>query len=500
MIDPITRLPTPAEASCLRACLQAAGFEEAAVCERLGIGSVVAVETLHRPYYLRQRLDARDAQAVLIGLFLLQQPASPGDLIAAIGTDEVALLEALGLVERHDEMLEPLVDLYPYDGAWLATDRRDQTGEGGAGGRYDAVMPLNMSSHLLAQLVLPAPVTTVLDIGTGCGIHAVRAARRAVRVVATDVNPRALRFAAFNAALNGVTNIEFRLGSLWEPVAGEAFDQIVANPAFSLSAETRFLYRDGGSRGDRMTGALLAGAGEHLREGGVAQLIGEFPTVGESGFEEQVEAAVGETPVDLLLLRFGAMEPLEYAVSYAHEPFEQAAGEYAAALATRLDQFAALRATDVVLGAVLLRRRSVGPHWMARRVLPAPEVPVGAALLALMATLDRWEGEDAPRRLWDGIPRMAPGLWLTETRRWEGGGWAEGEARAGVVNRPLCQEVHLSGAARALLLFCDGMRTGGEIAAAFAQDYGLEAGEAAETTVAFLRELAEQGLIEVERG
>ena len=89
----------------------------------------------------------------------------------------------------------------------------------------------------LAQIVLPIPAKAVLDVGTGCGVHAIRAAGRAGHVIATDLNPRALRFAQFNAALNGVANVEFRLGDVWEPVRGDRFDQIVANPAFSLSAE-----------------------------------------------------------------------------------------------------------------------------------------------------------------------------------------------------------------------------------------------------------------------
>ena len=42
--------------------------------------------------------------------------------------------------------------------------------------------------------------------------------------------------------------------------------------------------------------------------------------------------------------------------------------------------------------------------------------------------------------------------------------------------------------------------TGAEIAAEFARVYGLRAEEAVETTIAFLRELAEQGLIEEEAG
>jgi hypothetical protein len=144
---------------------------------------------------------------------------------------------------------------------------------------------------------------------------------------------------------------------------------------------------------------------------------------------------------------------------------------------------------------VILRRRKDGPHWVARRVLPALERPIGRELAALLQRLDRWEREDAAERLWRGVPRMRGGLRLTETRDWTTEGWEEGEIRAGVVDDPLCQEVRLSGPARDLLTLCDGTRSGEAVAEEFARLYRLSDEEAAEATVAFLRELAEQGLI-----
>jgi methylase of polypeptide subunit release factors len=466
-----------------------------AICERLGIGSIVAVEPLHAPQNLL-RLRDPGPQSALIRLFLLQQAAPEAELQPAFRACDAELLVELGLVERQSERLVPQADLYPYGEDWLATDRSDRAGEGRAG-RFDAVMPLNMSSHTLAQLVLPSPVGVVLDVGTGCGVHAIRAARRARHVIATDLNPRALRFAAFNAALNGVGNIELREGDLWEPVRGERFDQIVANPAFSLAAETEFLFRDGGARGDRMTGALLAGAVEHLRDGGVAQVIGEFPTIGESGFEEQVEGWVGDTPCDRLLLRFGAMEPLEYAVAYAHQPFSQSREEYEAALGARLRQFEALGVRDVVLGAVLLRRTRE-PRWAARRVLPAPERSMGRELIELARRLDRWESEEAPDWLWEGRPAMVPGLRLTETRVWKEEDWEEETTHVSVAGDPFCHDLQLSGPARELLALCDGTRRGSEIAAEFARLYQLAVEEAREAAVAFMKELAVQGLVTVD--
>lgn len=101
------------------------------------------------------------------------------------------------------------------------------------------VTGINPTTVLLAQMTIRRPVQTALDVGTGNGVQALLAARHACRVVATDINPRALNVTAFNALLNGVANIECRRGSFYEPVDGEIFDFISINPPFVISPETR---------------------------------------------------------------------------------------------------------------------------------------------------------------------------------------------------------------------------------------------------------------------
>ena len=92
------------------------------------------------------------------------------------------------------------------------------------------------SGAFLAQTfaALPVPANAqVLDLGTGSGVGAIFAARRAARVVATDINPEAVRCAQVNAlALHLDHKIETRAGDLFEPVHGERFDAILFNPPF----------------------------------------------------------------------------------------------------------------------------------------------------------------------------------------------------------------------------------------------------------------------------
>jgi len=81
-------------------------------------------------------------------------------------------------------------------------------------------------------------------------------------VVATDVNQRALAFTAINAALNGLDNVETRLGSLFEPVKGETFDLITCNAPYVVSPEDRWQYRDAaGFEADQLSQTVVTQCG-----------------------------------------------------------------------------------------------------------------------------------------------------------------------------------------------------------------------------------------------
>ena len=110
----------------------------------------------------------------------------------------------------------------------------------------------------------------VIDIGTGSGVLGIAAAKRGARVVATDVDARAVAAAEHNARLNGV-EIETRVGPLFAGVSG-TFDVILANlpneivaPAHlaSLSPEDARTFA-GGEKGNEQLLALLAAAPPHM--------------------------------------------------------------------------------------------------------------------------------------------------------------------------------------------------------------------------------------------
>ena len=113
-----------------------------------------------------------------------------------------------------------------------------------------------MSSINLMNGAIRRRVDTTLDLGTGCGIQGMMCARHSRRVVATDINPRALNITRFNAMMNGLDNIEVREGSRFDSVGGERFDLVLVNPPFAISPDNHFLFRDGGMAGDGFVRAL----------------------------------------------------------------------------------------------------------------------------------------------------------------------------------------------------------------------------------------------------
>jgi release factor glutamine methyltransferase len=89
-------------------------------------------------------------------------------------------------------------------------------------------------TFLLAENLKVEEKEVVLDMGTGCGILAVLAAKKAKKVVATDINPYAIKCAEKNAKMNGVEEkMEFRLGDLFQPIRpDETFSLILFNAPY----------------------------------------------------------------------------------------------------------------------------------------------------------------------------------------------------------------------------------------------------------------------------
>ena len=118
---------------------------------------------------------------------------------------------------------------------------------------------------------LPLCGLTAFDVGTGTGVLALLLARAGARVVATDVEPRAVACAREHAARFGLAAaVEVVEADLFPP--GQA-DLVVANPPWIPAAAYGPLDRAVYDPGGEVLARLVAGLPAHLSPGGEAWLV-----------------------------------------------------------------------------------------------------------------------------------------------------------------------------------------------------------------------------------
>ncbi|MEU6913246.1 HemK2/MTQ2 family protein methyltransferase [Streptomyces olindensis] len=122
------------------------------------------------------------------------------------------------------------------------------------------------------------PGAEVLDVGTGTGALALEAARRGFRVTAVDVSWSAVWAARLNARLAGLP-VRIRHGNLFEPVRGESYDLVLANPPYVPAPGGRHAPRgaarawDAGGDGRLVVDRICQEAPGLLRPGGVLLVV-----------------------------------------------------------------------------------------------------------------------------------------------------------------------------------------------------------------------------------
>jgi len=160
-------------------------------------------------------------------------------------------------------------------------------------------------TFLLADNLAVREGDLVLDMGTGCGILAVLAAKKAGKVVAVDLNRHAVRCARLNAETHKVADkVDFRLGDLFKPIKkNEKFDVVVFNAPYLPSAPAEmktWIGRAwaGGPTGRQLIDRFITEAPHYLKRNGrillvqstLASIDKTLEKLREAGFEAEVVA------------------------------------------------------------------------------------------------------------------------------------------------------------------------------------------------------------------
>lgn len=380
--------------------LAAADFSEAAVRTLLG-DEVFGCLSRGEPGPVEAAAAGDAPLPVLIRLFLAAAPVErsrAGRVLTPVTVDEAIEAGLLEIDPDDPSAVRSALGLRPLDPPaggtqWFLSDldglMRPHPQD------REHVLGVGHASQSLLRATPREPVGSVLDLGTGCGVHACGAARFADWVVATDISDRAAGFAAASAALNGV-EVDVRTGDWFAPVAGERFDLLLANPPFVVGeGRVDHTYRDSGLDLDGATELVVRSAPAHLAPGGTAALLGAWVHRDDQVWQTRVASWLPSEGIAAWVLQRDVADPALYVGTWLRdEGLDPRVGEGRAKSDRWLAHLDAAGVTGIGFGFVLLRAID-GPSEVVCEELTQPfddplgeEVPGHFARMAWLRDAD----------------------------------------------------------------------------------------------------------------
>jgi SAM-dependent methyltransferase len=407
---PHLQMGTPEQFATLREHFLRSGFNEAALRERLDIqpGRDLDLGALScRPPRKPKVGDGLDA---LIYLFILGESLPAAEAASLFPPAFWDALGQTGLVTPDPVAATRSiagVALYPIRDLFIASDRWVNPDHSARQMFSDVVYPsLTKSAKQFIDYTSYEPCEDFLELCAGTAPAALLASRSTKNVWATDIAERSIDFAKFNAALNGIHNVTFAQGDLYQPVEGRSFDRIAAHPPYVPVLQPAEIFYGGGESGEEITKRIIAELPPKLKPGGrlYCRTLGtEQP--GQS-FENRIREWLGDKHVefDVALFVFQNLEPRQFAVE---ETLIKNGGREQFAQWGAL--FSRNKVCDLVIGMVVIQRHAEQrPAFTIRRTM-GKDAPAAAIEWAM-----RWEADllmkDAERELLRAKLKTTPGV------------------------------------------------------------------------------------------
>jgi methylase of polypeptide subunit release factors len=493
-VDPASQPPScddPGLTAELGQILVTAGYSGEGVRAALGTTGEVLSRSGDIPLHIR-RLDRVEPLGTLVKLLVLDVPVATDSARRAFAPLPLERVERLGLVAVGTGEVQAAVRVVPHDDLLIASDRRVPMGQAD---RPDHVAGVHGPSLTLSRLTVRRHVDTALDVGTGCGILAILAAGHSDRVVATDVNPRALAFAAFNAQLNGVENIEFREGSFFEPVHGERFGLVVCNPPYVISPETAYLFRDSDMIEDAVSRDVVRQVPDQLEEGAFAQMLVSWLVGPDGDWSAPLRSWIEGSGCDAWLLHHGTDDPLTHTGNWLRYELGHDQASYTAAIDRWLAYFERLGIEQIAVGAVILRRRSASRNWVRADELPADRLRRASEhILRVFAAQDYLDELTDENALLGERLALAEPARLTQRTVYGDGEWTTEELALSLEDG-LGFRASLDPMVAAMLTKLDGRLTLAEVAADLARVEGTSRATTEQALLPVAREMLGAGFL-----
>lgn len=412
----------------VRAAFNAAGFTAAEITRRLKTGDV-DIARRDVPKLLRECPD--DTFGAIARLLVLGLARSTDAIRTALGEPLAKDLLDLGLFGDHDD--SSLVGTFRFAPFHDVLLLQEAPWSPALPGLSTQVMSVSGSTRTLAQLAITTPCESVLELGCGNGLIGILQAAHAKRVIATDLNPRALNMTAFSARLNGIENLETRLGSLFDPVAGMLFDRIVTNPPYVLTppknaSESKHMYRDSGFPADGLSESVVRGLPRYLKPGGFAQSMINWACVKGEPWQERIQSWLKENDCDAWLLRFETLTPAQYATQWVPKMPENEFPRFLQTFDEWLAYYEREKIESIGAGLITIRRRG-GTNWFSEDSIPEQIGPCGDAILRGFAARDFLTSIRSENDVLDTVFTLAPETRWAVSQQPAEQGWTQAGSR-----------------------------------------------------------------------
>ncbi|MEM9057980.1 MAG: methyltransferase [Pseudomonadota bacterium] len=398
-----------AQATAVADALRAAGYTQEGLAELVGFAGLAP--PADRLADFRERAAAPTALAVHTRLWWLGD-----DVPLAAVRQQLPQLEAFaraGLLRVAGDTVQPQVAIAARQGLCVVADR---PAEVHAGAPTDHVMGPAQSTVLVERIMADAPGGQVLDLGTGSGYLALRAAASADRVVATDLNARAVAMTRLNAQLNGIDRVEALAGDLYEPVGQRRFDRIVSSPPYVISPGSDLMFCESGWRGDLFCRELLRQAAAHLVDGGLCQMVCNWPHGEDQSWQEGIADWFDDIGCDALVFGGDSQSADEYASNWIRDTRARGDDVMAREHPRWLAYLKREGIERVSYGAVTLRRRDATgtcPNWVKYEPAPLQFGEGGGADIVRRLALFDFLEQASDSELLDAVIVVGPGLEMT---------------------------------------------------------------------------------------